>query len=177
MKKLRQIIALILLLGVVPGITWFFLKGGLDYRLNAMEELKTDARINLPDQFKLIDSNAVVLIAVEFNNKEVEDILLAVRKHYMDADSQLVICNIGIKDQIDEKPQSNIINFSSPVLINELRLVDAHADMYLLNQKGELRYSYKSAEKEDLAKLIKHIAFVLPPREKKEIKFERENEK
>nr|MBP6568352.1 hypothetical protein [Saprospiraceae bacterium] len=81
MGKLLSWIVLGLFLVVVPFISWYYLKEGLDYRKQALSELKVKDSIQVDlDSLLILKGNTTLLVLQ--SGKEVTDLLPPIQEQF-----------------------------------------------------------------------------------------------
>lgn len=167
-KKGVQTIVLLALLVVFPLLSWLYLQRGLDYRINAREEVK--AKGQLPAQIEWIDSATISIIYDEarFGIDE----LSSVSKHF--ADRPDVIFR-----GIDYGQPSDLMDSLGLVALKIFpdRRSDVRELIFLINTDAAIVGAYNPESEEELVRLAEHIVFMLPPEEKRDFEFRREKEK
>lgn len=167
-KKGVQTIVLLALLVVFPLLSWLYLQRGLDYRINAREQIK--AKGQLPSQIDWADST---LISIVFDEDRLRiDQLNSVSRHF--AYRKDVIFR-----GIDYAEPTDLMDSLSRVARNVFpeRRIDVRKLIFLINPETEIVGAYDPESEEGLVRLAEHIVFLLPPEEKRDFEFRREKEK
>ena len=163
MKAITKIALVALIVGF-PLASWYYLTIGLNYRKQALADLKPKGEwiMNGVDQLDVADRVSVV-----FSGEELRDDMQLIYNQYKS----------NPLFQIVELAQDTTSN--SPwkkVLFNNQSLKDSvTTTIFLLDQKRQLRRSY-GTERKDLGQLVEHIAVVLPRDPELDIKMKPQNE-
>ncbi len=167
-KKGVQTIVLLALLVVFPLLSWLYLQRGLDFRINAREEIK--AKGQLPAQIDWADS-AVISIIYD-TGRFGKDELTSVSKHFADR-KDVIFRGLDYRQPTDLMDSLNRV---AGQVFPELR-TDVRKLIFLINPDTEIVGAYDPKSEEGLVRLAEHIVFMLPPEEKRDFEFRREKEK
>ncbi|MBT8234175.1 MAG: hypothetical protein HKO66_05710 [Saprospiraceae bacterium] len=175
MKKLKPLLLLVLLFAL-PAASWYFLKGGLDWRKGKVLELSEKGRF---------------IHAFDFENKD-KDILFEKMTHKT--------CVVKFKDDITELDQSMIDQFKNahtfkyislsktevqPAGWNSKSAVEYYKpsnietnnkkfkniDYMIVDTSGFIRQYYEGSGKKVLTQIIEDLAVILPRKKPKDIKM------
>ncbi|MBK8817630.1 MAG: hypothetical protein IPN49_00520 [Saprospiraceae bacterium] len=156
MRKLISWIAVGILLIFVPLGSWFYLKQGLDYRKNALEELKPKDNLDsIPDSLNVFKYKTTLLVLKE--NEKILNSCDLIYDQFKDAFTFQIVGNIN-------KPYA--IPFSHKILSS---LKGGNASFAIIDTSLQIRNLY-STETKDLKKMVEHLAIVIPRIKEKDIK-------
>lgn len=161
MEKLISRIALVLLLLVVPFVSWFYLRKGLEYRKALVREVvvKDSVRIS-EDTLKLLKGKTSVISMA--GGIEANSIISGLYEQFKEV-PRFQILSSGGRVEDKEIPSGYFEALAARYRDNKFILVDT---------AGMIRNVYMDG-KEDIKKLVEHIAVVLPRKEEADIKSKR----
>ncbi len=160
-----------------PAVSWYYLNGGLDYRVNAKNELKNYGNIrqlsltSLDDKQVFTDSLSVYLL--QTNHSPLLDSVFKVILQAYDArnDIQALDCYCNGQSRTDTSAVINMIRLKNDINICDFlkNTVDAiktksnvNADVILVDTKGNVVQGYNLGVSDDRARLIKHVSILMP---------------
>ena len=189
MKKVIQLVGLSVLVVILPAASWYFLRSGLDYRLESMDKLGDYGQ--LPDtelflsngktvQSKYLEGKMVIIHDFPDSN-DTSMVMKFYRQfskrtdvQFIMSDSELLrlkadrIANIWL---LADNESNNA--FLATAGIEE----QASRNVVLVDVKGEIRNYYNLKAIEELQQLVEHTAFLLPITETDKPIMQREIEK
>lgn len=159
MKNLNKLLVFFLL-AIVPLGSWYYLRTGLDYRKNALEELRPKyyltekcQGLTYPKGFTTVLLNTENAPAGKEQLNEFEQVL---RKEFDDVPK----LNISSFDLLkNDTAQANGFDVCNPINLKAITLIDT---------SGQVRKEYDGS-KDSFRKVIEHMAVVLPRQEEKDI--------
>lgn len=166
--KIFRLLVLLLMLVILPAISWYYLKTGMDYRVAAHDALQPKGLVS----DWLIE-----------NELPSEDSL------YLDKTSIVVVRNSSANDadlyklfnQFKEVEKFQVVSFNQKEVedllfkVENLRLINVNSNsssenkMALIDNKMQLRKEYKM-DKEGFKELVAHTALTIPPKKSRDIK-------
>ena len=159
MGKLLSWIVLGLFLVVVPFISWYYLKEGLDYRKKALSELiaKDSISVELDSLQKLAGKTTLLL---NKSSKDVTDLISPIQEQFKNTQGFQII-------SFDTIP--GIIHLPENYL-SQLRTKYADQSFILIDTSLFIRNTYKH-DMDAVRKMIEHIAIVIPRVKESDIKM------
>lgn len=165
MRKIFNNFFLLAMIIIIPGLSWLFLKGGVDYRLESLGGLQTVDTIIAHDYLdttviKL--KNRVTLISFDSHNEIISNLY----DQFKDAPGFQIIST--------DKPQNNIDNSPNFFVLDSIQAVRLRSkasltgNYALVDGDFNIRSVYKDTSESKL--MVRHIATVLPYVEKKKRK-------
>ncbi len=148
------------MLAIVPLGSWYYLRSGLDYRKNALEELR--AKYHVKDKCKesTYPNGFTTVLLDPSKSKDGRDALKMFKE--------------VLEKEFDDVPKLHI--YSTDLMQNE----DSNKNMFvgcnssefqaitLIDTSGQVRMEYDGSEA-SFGKVIEHMAVVLPRQEEKDI--------
>lgn len=159
MGKLLSWIVLGLFLVVVPFISWYYLKEGLDYRIKALSELIAKDSISVElDSLKKLAGKTTLLL--NKSSKDVTDLIPPIEEQFKNTQGFQII-------SFDTIP--GIIHLPENYL-NQIRTKYADQSFILIDTSLFIRNTYKH-DMDAVRKMIEHIAIVIPRVKESDIKM------
>ncbi|MBR9920637.1 MAG: hypothetical protein GYB31_07335 [Bacteroidetes bacterium] len=195
-KRILQTSFLFMILVIFPLISWYYLRGGLDYRLDALDELEelgTLAAFEWTDQenetFNKEMASGNLLIAGFLPSGELREVYVDNMKKFHEqfdnrtdvyfltlvpsGNAAQLVSDYEIKDQNQWKwvniPESQLAAIAATYQLNPEQ--DPAEWISLVDEKGQIRKHYRIDDKKQLSRLVEHMAILLPrsvPRKKQE---------
>jgi len=171
--KFKVVITVVLfsLLVVFPAVSWYYLRGGLDYRKNSMKEMIVIGDLNTPSNSllskRIKSDSAHVALLYKLSKGEV------VSKHFLDIANAYISredVRCILVSQIDTiaripKTKLEYLVLDSIEYKQYDQLLDSlkpNMKVVLLNRRGKLIRGYDVESKDERAFLIKHTSILLP---------------
>ena len=166
-KKIIQTLILLVLLVGFPLVSWIYLSGGLNFRLNAIEALQPKA--SLPFEIDSLHIKGNILIWYDHSNKSANN-MQSVKAHFADREDVIfsdfpLLLHSDLKDSL-----TKVMEFTS-------RGDELQSFAFLVGQLGQIRGNYLLDSEDQLGDLTEHIAFLVPPDSERDFEFRREVEK
>lgn len=176
-KGIRQVLLLFILLVVMPGVSWYYLNGGLSYRQNAKAELRNYGNISkiqlndLSGKSIQMDSLSVYLIQAKHSPKT--DSAFRVILHAYQARNDVMAFDVPCdgKNRTDSTPVVNLVALQSSTQLCDLidkatlefgKKTGKSAEVFLVNTKAEIVQAYDLSVSDDRARLVKHVSVLMP---------------
>lgn len=163
MKSITKLALVALIVGF-PLASWYYLTIGLNYRKQALADLKPKGEWAMDgvDALDIAD-----MVSVVFSGVELRDDMQLVQDQY----------ELNPLFQIVELAQDTTGNYPwKKVLYNDQSMNDSISQtIYLIDQKRQLRRSYET-DRKGISQLVAHIAVVLPRDPELDIKMKPQNE-
>lgn len=157
MKKLISWIALVVMLGVLPVGSWYYLKQGLDYRKGALQEL-------LPKQ--TLDGNDTILAVFKgkttlwvLDSAKAQTALSPIKEQFKDAYTY---------QMAGSWKEHGMIYI--PHLVKDSTISNRDYVFALVDTSMHIR-NYYTANEQDLKTMVEHLAIILPNAKDKDIKM------
>jgi hypothetical protein len=167
MKKNRilSVVILLLLLVGFPLASWLYLQKGVDYRVDVLAVLSP--KVKLPDAYAHQSD-----VRILFPDNDLQKRLEPIQDHYANRIDLI----------FDPIITSNLDSDLKNALLQTLKVCNKKSwnldeTAFLCDTAGNILFAYGIPEDEELARLAEHVAFVLPPEEKKDMLIKREREK
>jgi hypothetical protein len=159
MGKLLSWIVLGLFLVVVPFISWYYLKEGLDYRKKALSELIAKDSISVKiDSLKKLAGKTTLLL--NKSSKDVTDLIPPIQEQFKNTVGFQII-------SFDTVP--GIVHLPENYL-GQLRTKYSDQTFILIDTSLFIRNTYKH-DMDAVRKMIEHIAIVIPRVKESDIKM------
>ncbi len=159
MGKLLSWIVLGLFLVVVPFISWYYLKEGLDYRKQALRELSVKDSIKVElDSLGILRGNTTLLVVQ--TGKEVTDLLSPIQEQFKNTKGFQII---------SFDPTTGIAHLPKDYL-SQLRSKYTNESFILIDTSLHIRNIY-THDMDAVRKMIEHIAIVIPRVKESDIKM------
>jgi hypothetical protein len=179
-SKFIQISGLLLLLVVLPLVSWYYLNRGYDYQLQARSELKDLGAWSVDSSG--IDTVGYTGIFTIVNQDSFRDSLLRQTLNKLieqfgerpDFLVGLIKSDINVST-LDLSDTSRVIYLDKVNLHSELSFLDGM--LYLSDRKGTVRNSYNYRSMAEIRRMVEHIALILPQQPSSDIIFVPESEK
>ena len=164
--KLVKTIALFSVLVIFPIASWYYLNTGKEWRMEGLKELEN--RTELPDGLYLIDDE-------DSTRTSAKDALLD--KFTVVTRSALAQPEVlsRLKGQFGDNQLFQLIrdrdlhcDLQACKAVDAL-LFEGDTDMALLDDVGKIRRRYRSTDPEDVDRLVKHVAILMPVEKRKRI--------
>lgn len=167
-RKIVQTIILLLLLVVFPLVSWIYLRDGLNYRLNVLEELKPKSEI--PSSSDFFDTRAIQIL---YSNSRAEytDRLAPIMEHFSDQGSMVQFKNF------DYQAQGEFRDSLLKVWEGKYPSASFSESAFLADTSNQILHCYRLDEIDDVSALAEHIAFIIPRDPEKDFEYRPEKEK
>ncbi len=201
-----QLAGVILLLVILPLGSWYYLQTGLDYRLEAMKELKDYGKIPELAFSDLRDStvqqnrfaNGLMVghffseegketygkLVAKFQDQfeERKDVFLVAFENESSPEAREKLGDFAAAYGLEDKPQCYFLTGERPEMERVARAISFPADpdnnhLLFFADSLMVRAYYDMRQEEDIRRLVKHITLNLMPEEDAGLIFEREVEK
>jgi len=156
MKKWISWLVLIVMLGIVPLGSWYYLKQGLDYRKNALEELKPKSSVEWMGEAASPFAGKTTLWVLD--SSAAEDVLPPVIDQFSDA----------YTFQLAGHWNGEGVVYIPDSLLNIY--AKSGAVFALVDTAKQIR-NYYSGDTAELRKMVEHLAVLLPNVKDKDIKM------
>lgn len=165
-KKIVQTFVLLLLLVVLPILSWLFLRDGLQYRLDAKDRLVVKSHIPVGSKVCKPGTLQVLYPSGKL------DRIRPISDHFADRQEILVF------NSLDSVAISNVTRDSLQRSWSKSSLLDQYHDaIFLIDTSCAIRMAYDANVNEQMASLVEDIAFLLPIEKEKDFLVKREREK
>jgi len=188
MKKVLQLVGLSLLVVVLPAASWYFLKSGLDYRLESMDKLGDYGQLPVVD-LKLSNGKDVNTATLENKMVIVHEMSIGTtrimqfyRQFSKRLDLQFILTDAPqLKLKADRVANLWLLDNQSSVnksFLDESGLGKTDGrNVALIDISGDIRNYYDLDQLSELQQLVEHTAFLLPVEETEKPVIQRESEK
>jgi hypothetical protein len=151
--KLISWIFLCLMVAVVPFGSWYYLKSGLDFRIDARKSLFPKDSLDLSLDSLGIFKQKTTIVAMQTD--ETQEL------------------NVKLKSQFEKMGDFQLLSLKSLPSNQYNSFFEKYKseDYLLIDNKGKLRNSYRS-DKESIVKLIQHTAITMPKPKDLDIKMQ-----
>ncbi|MEO7174938.1 MAG: hypothetical protein ABIV51_03795 [Saprospiraceae bacterium] len=183
-----QYLLLVLILVILPGISWFYLKYGLEYQIKVRSELHNYGKIEVFsfdgfNQDSLTGRLTLINFAKpEFHSTAAEGLAMSKLHHQFDQspeirfvsvvplDSDVELKNWSDKNKAKDPSQWKVLGAQAQQISEwQSRLAsqakvaaDNSSLLFVADPKGVLREVYNMLNEEEIKKLIQHIAMLAP---------------
>ena len=173
MKKNILGIAVVFLLIVFPIGSWYYLKSGFEYRVDALTELKTKGKLNpeLVDSFDLHGSTLVIHNA-DMTRDADKTKINSIKEQYAES---MTFKWWDVSEANMESILSECYWNSDSLGINKKSIFE-HA-FTLVDTDMNVRNYYESPHDTSYNQLVKHLAIILPTKKDPDIILKRQSEK
>jgi len=159
MGKLLSWIVLGIFLVVVPFISWYYLKQGLDFRKNALMELTPKDSISYnTDSLDIITRKTTLLVLT--NGEGISDIIPPILQQFKNTDGFQVLSYDSLPG-IQQLPDKYLSDVRSRYSDKSFILIDS-----ALNIRNSYMHDMNS-----IRKMVEHIAIVIPRVKESDIKM------
>ncbi len=167
-RKIVQTLILLLLLVVFPLVSWIYLRDGLNYRLNILDELRPKSEIPASSDF--FDTRAIQIL---YSNARTEysDRLAPIMEHFSDQGSMVQF------KHFDYQAQGAFRDSLMKVWENKYPSASFGESVFLADTSNQILQCYRLEEDQDVAALTEHIAFIIPRDPEKDFDYIPEKEK
>lgn len=167
-RKIVQTIILLLLLVVFPLVSWIYLRDGLNYRLNVLEELKPKSEIPASSDF--FDTRSIQIL---YSNSRAEygELLAPIMEHFSDQGSMVQFKNF------DYQAGGAFRDSLLKVWEGKYPSASFAESVFLTDTSNQILQCYRMEEEKDVATLTEHIAFLIPRDPEKDFEYRPEKEK
>ena len=167
-RKVLQTIILLLLLVVFPLVSWMYLRNGLDYRLNILDQLKPKSEIPISSDYY---GNPAIQVLYSNGQSFYDDRLKPIADHYIDQGSRVQFKSF---DAATQGPfQDSLMKVWSDKYPNN----SLTGSVFLTDTSNQILQCYRLEVDEDVAALAEHIAFLIPRDPEKDFEYIPEKEK
>lgn len=190
-RKIVRASLIVMILVLFPLISWMYLKGGIEFRKEALAALSEKASIG---QVYLINSDSKEYILGAGNKRVFACFLIS------DTTSDSVLKNIAaFHQQFKSTGEVDVLIFTagdyiSKVLdledvemldasldqnaafLNQLKLVSESGDVFLLDIAGNLRNFYEYDAENAFRNLVTHTAVLIPPNNNRSVRQKNNSE-
>lgn len=186
MQKTLQILGLSLLVVILPAASWYFLKSGLDYRLDSMEKLGEYGQ--LPDTDLYLSNGKTVktsylegkMAIIHEMTEDTTQIMQLYRQFSKRLDLQFILSDTpDLKLKADRVSNLWLLDdTSNSEFFRSVGLGNlGDRNVALVDIKGDIRSYYNLNETAELKQMVEHTAFLLPVEETAKPMMKREVEK
>jgi len=167
-KKILQTAVLLLLLVVFPILSWFFLKGGVDYRMAARGKL--DPKALVPEGSPLYERGKIQVLYASDNDGQRER-MQPILDNYEDRGDILEF------EPLRDDLSGNMLDSLRKTLLVLGKSEELESHAFLIDTAASIVQAYYMVEDAEMARLVEDIALLLPLEEDKDFLFKREREK
>ena len=181
MKKLKPLIILLILFAL-PAASWYFLKGGLDWRKAKVVELAPKGRFLNAYNFAVADKNRLFeLMTHKTCVVKLKDDLSEMDKEIIHQFRNAHTFQFLVLSQHSEKPvawsSKSSERYYKPQNMTPTGGKKNDSDYMLVDTSGFIRQSYVGQSKKVLTTLIEDVAVILPRKKEKTVKMKNTKEK
>ncbi len=167
-KKILQTAVLLLLLVVFPVLSWFFLQGGVDYRMAARGKLDVKALVSKQSPLYL---RGKIQVLYQSDNEALKERMRPILENYEKRGEIL-----KFEPLRDDMPAGMLDSLRKTLLILG-KGGDLKSHAFLIDTTAAIVQAYYMSEDREMARLVEDIALLLPLEEDKDFLFKREREK
>lgn len=158
--KHRNAFTILILLIILPILSWYYLKTGMEYRKEALSELNNDAPV-----LRYIDIDTSILSGrtslVEINNQIDSKLRKQVFEQFKEA---YTFQYVG--EKTTDIVADNYVH--SPIHIKNDSILDA--TYIAIDTKGKVRNIYRLTDKESIQEMVSQLSILLPWAPERDIK-------
>lgn len=179
MKNLKSL-AIILILFGLPAASWYFLKGGLDWRKSKVVELATKERFLNVFNFTNADKDALFeIMAHKTCIVKFKDDLTALDQSMIDQFKsahtfQFLVMSKTV-DQPNEWSSKDVERYYKPESMSTKIEKYAKSNYVIVDTAGFIRQYYKGNSRNVLTSIIEDMAVILPRKKEKDIVMKKKN--
>lgn len=179
-SKFIQISGLLLLLVVLPLVSWYYLNRGYDYQLQARSELKDYGQWSIKNLGLDTLGNTVVFALLKEDSSQdntLQFTLVKLLEQFGERSDFLIglIKPAGVSLILEELSDSNLIFIDQNDFQSDEVLIDNK--LYLSDRRGTIRNSYDYHQDTAIKRMVEHIALILPQQPSSDILYIPEEEK
>lgn len=173
MKYIKSILVLVLLFGL-PAASWYFLKGGLDWRKGKVEELVQKGRFLFAFDFTNQDKDRLYELmthrtcVVKMKN-DLNDLDKKVIDQFKKAHTFQFICLAKEGKNLQNWNKVMSEKYHRPQMMSSKNPNFQKAEYMLVDTSGFIRQFYHKDDKETLTRIIEDLAVILPRKKEKDI--------
>jgi len=191
LRKIVRAALIIMILVLFPLISWMYLRGGIEFRKDALAALSEKASIGQV-YLQTVDSKEYILGA---GNKRVfacfmvyrtasPEILsnIAAFEQQFNATGEVEVLIFAPDGEVLPKFESSDIQYfdalneTNTAFLNQLKSVSESADVFLLDISGNLRNYYEYDTKDAFRNLVTHTAVLIPPNNNRNVRQRNKSE-
>lgn len=175
MKNLKSIV-LLLILFALPAASWYFLKGGLDWRKSKVVELAPKERFLNVFNFTNKDKDALFEImthktcVVKFK-EDLTELDQTMIDQFRNAHTFQFVLMSKTVDQPNEWSSKSVERYYKPQSMATKLDKYANSNYVIVDTAGFIRQYYKGDSKATLTSIIEDMAVILPRKKEKDIKM------
>ena len=161
-KKIIHTVILLLLLVGLPLGSWYYLRTGLDYRLDRLEKLEPKGVLS-SDYFEQGWIHVITPSSAATTK--------------LDPIKEYFSTNPKLKFEIIDDQRFGVNQVFESVWEAAGKSSDIKNGVFLTDTSNQIIGAYQIDDESDLAELSEDIAFILPPEPEKDFEFKREQER
>lgn len=179
-SKFIQISGLLLLLVILPLVSWYYLSRGYDYQLQARSELNDYGQWTIKNSGLDTLENTVVFALLNQSSSQDSlfySTLVKLVEQFGERPDFLIGLITSSDDKVNLEPWSdlNLIFIDQNDFQSDEVLLDSK--LYLADRKGTIRNSYDYHQITEIKRMVEHIALILPQQPSSDIIYVPEKEK
>jgi hypothetical protein len=191
LKRYKAGIVLSFFLVFFPLVSWYYLKEGIEYRRQNLQEMAHAVDFPVGELF---DVNNAPLFVYREDSTSVRNLMLfhinkaltdtekdhfdKIYKQFTSVDAYYM-ATIANEDLLSAMPEMIVqvsVEGLSDTYLNSGQDVFNENKVLLIDKKGQLRKMYLLSSKEDMLSLVHEAAILLPRKSGQELKFQRKTE-
>lgn len=173
MKYLKRL-GVVIMIVVLPAISWYYLDTGYDFRKDAIEKLKPKGSIEnwLANKNISLNLNSVAKgrasLLVFRSSVQSDETYRELFDQFKTSDNfQMIMLNQGYGDFDTRDIKGNVINFRAKHDLDQY--------FVLLDDQMQVRNEYTLSQ-ESLKEMVQHIAITIPRDKPRDVKIQKSNE-
>lgn len=180
MKKKLKSLAVILILFGLPVASWYFLKGGLDWRKSKVVELAPKERFLNVFNFTNSDKDALFEIMthktciVKFK-EDITDIDQSMIDQFRNAHTFQYLLMSKTVEQPNEWSSKSVERYFKPENMSTKLEKYANSNYVVVDTAGFIRKYYTGDSRDVLTSIIEDMAVILPRKKEKDIVMKKKN--
>ncbi len=164
--KIYRVAVLLLLLVIIPAISWWYLQGGLQFRLDAIEALEPKAALPLP----VDDGSPTVKLMFDRSDQAFDARIDLILERFGQRPDIVAIDlppdnRLGVRDSLEKAAHLSTYQGS------------LEEGVFLIDTANHVRRSYALSSDAEVSTMIEHITFLLPREPERDFEFRRSREK